>query len=53
MRTSFALILYFRIVAHKAAWQRRLFSKSVKDIWSGSAMSEVPITQDFKVEDLS
>ena len=52
MRTRFALILYFRMVAHKAACHTlsRFFFKSMK-IWY-RLMLEVLFTQDSKVEGL-
>ena len=51
VRTRFALILYFRMVAHKAACHTpsRAFLKSMVQIL---LMLEVLFTQDSKVEDL-
>ena len=51
VRTRFAMILYFRIVAHKAACHAlsKAFSKSMVQIL---LMLEVLFTQDSKVKDL-
>ena len=52
MRTRFALILYFRMLAHKAAVLcQRLFEIN-EDVEQILLMLEVRFTQDSKVEDL-
>ena len=53
VRTRFALILYFRMVAHKAACHTlsKAFLKSMKT-WYRLLMLEVLFTQDSNVEDL-
>ena len=53
VRTRFALILYFCMVAHKAACRTlsKAFLKSMKT-WYRLLMLEVLFTQDSKVEDL-
>ena len=50
VRTRFALILYFRMVAHKAACHTlsKAFLKSMKTWYR----LEVLFTQDYEVEDL-
>ena len=54
VRTRFALILYFRTVAHKAACHTlsKAFLKSNEDIVQILLMLVVLFTQDSKVEDL-
>ena len=54
VRTRFALILYFRMVAHKAACHTlsKAFLKSMKTWYRFLLMLEVLFTQDSKVEDL-
>ena len=54
VRTRFALILYFRIVAHKAACHTLLKAllKSMKTWFRFFLMLEVLFTQDSEAEDL-
>ena len=54
MRTRFALILYFRMVAHKAACHTlsKDFLEINEDMVQILLMFEVFFTQDFEVEDL-
>ena len=54
VRTRFALILYFRVVAHKAACHTlsKAFSKSMKTWLQILLMLEILFTQDSKAEDL-
>ena len=54
VRTRFALILYFRMVAHKAACHTlsKAFFKINEDMVQILLMLEVLFTQDSKVEDL-
>ena len=50
VRTRFALILYFRMVAHKAAYQG--FFEIDEDMVQILLVLEVLFTQDSEVEDL-
>ena len=54
MRTRFALVLYFRMVAHKAACHTlsKAFFENNADMVQILLMLEILFTQDFKVEDL-
>ena len=54
VRTSFALILYFRMVAHKAACHTlsKAFFEINEDMVQIPLMLEVLFTQDSKVEGL-
>ena len=54
VRTRFALILYFRIVAHKAACHTlsKAFFKIDEDMVQILLVLEVLFTQDSEVEDL-
>ena len=54
VRTRFALILYFRMVAHKAACHTlsKALLKSMKTMVQILLVLEVHFTQDSKVEDL-
>ena len=53
VRTRFALILYFRMVAHKAACHTLSFFQINEDMVQILLLLEVLFTQDSKVEDLS
>ena len=54
VRNRFALILYFRMVAHKAACHTlsKAFLEIIEDMVQILLMLEVLFTQDSKVEDL-
>ena len=54
VRTRFALILYFRMVAHKAACHTlsKAFFEINEDLVQILLMMKVLVTQDSKIEDL-
>ena len=52
VRTRFALILYFRMVIHKAPYSVKCFFEITGDMLQILLMLDVLFTQDSKVEDL-